>query len=131
MRRVLVYSPDLMFYSQVKGTAEMLGWKTERLSGPTFPADGISGDVIVVDVMRDLDKAWAFMDAVRPQCPWLVLACYQHVHTEVAEEALKRGATESVRRGAFLSRLVQRLDGKAPPTGTPFVGEPPKPANAD
>jgi hypothetical protein len=114
-----------MFYSQVKGTAEMCGWKAERLAVGAFPADGIRGDVVVIDAMRDLEKAWAVLDAVKPETPWLVLVCHQHVYAEVAEEALRRGATEAVRRGAFLSRLAQRLGAK-PPVGAPFVGEPPK-----
>lgn len=126
MRRVLVYTPDLMFFSQVKGTAQQYGWSAERLWEAQLPPGGVSGDVVVVDLMRELDKGWAILDRIRPECPWLVLGCYQHVHTEVADEALRRGATEAVRRGAFLSRLAQRLGGNPPPEGTPFVGEPPK-----
>src|SRR6185503_52840 len=98
MRRVLVYSPDLMFFSQIKGSVEPLGWKAERIADDRLPPDGVSGDAIVVDCNRDLPRAYAVLDKLRPECPWLVVACYQHQHTEVAEEAIRRGATEAVRR---------------------------------
>lgn len=125
MRRVLVYSPDLMFFSQIKGSVEPLGWTAQRIPDDALPPDGISGDTIVVDCNRDLPRAYRVLDKVRPECPWLVLACYQHLHAEVAEEAVRRGATEAVRRGAILSRLVARLSEPAPsPSPAIYGGDP-------
>ena len=126
MRRVLVFTPDLMFYSQTKGTAHACGWTALHLREPRLPTDGVSGDCLVVDATRNLEAAWAILDAAREDCPWLVLVCHQHKTMEVAEEALRRGATEAVRRGALLTRLAERLGGK-PPSGQPlFVGKPPE-----
>src|SRR5688572_28398982 len=122
-----MYSPDLLFLSQVRGTAESCGWRAQTIIGAQLPPDGVDGDIIVVDCTRDLPRAWAVLEAVKPACPWLVLAAHQHVHVDVGEEALRRGATEVVRRGAILSRLAQYL-GRTDAPGGPFVGEPPKPA---
>lgn len=131
MRRVLVYSPDLMFFSQIKGSVEPLGWTARRIPDEALPADGVDGDAVVVDCNRDLPRAYRVLDMMRTACPWLVLACYQHQHTEVAEEAIRRGATEAVRRGAILSRLVARLSGPSPAgPGTIYGGEPIDPPSA-
>ena len=124
MRRVLVYSPDLLFFSQVRGTAQAAGWAALSLHDAKLPPDGVDGDVVIVDATRELEKAWAVLEAVKPACPWLVLVAHQHLHPEVGEEALHRGATEAVRRGAILSRLAQRI-GAPTGTGAPFVGAPP------
>lgn len=124
MHRVLVHTPDLLFYSQVRGTALAAGWAVEQIHLGRLPDDGVDGDTIVVDCTRDLPKAWALLETLRSHRPWLVLVAHQHLHPEVGEEALHRGATEAVRRGAILSRLAQRIGG---PTeeGAPFTGKPP------
>ncbi|HLE47052.1 MAG TPA: hypothetical protein VI818_02050, partial [Candidatus Thermoplasmatota archaeon] len=111
MRRVLVYTPDLLFYSQVRGASEAQGWTAQHLKSKSLPADGVGGDALVIDATRDLDAAWAVLEAAKVACPWLVLVCHQHKTMEVAEEALRRGATEAVRRGALLGRLAERLGG--------------------
>lgn len=128
MRRVLVYTPDLMFFSQVKGLVETAGWKAQQVKDASLPADGVDGDCLVIDANRDLPRAYAVLDAARPARPWLVMFCHPHQAPETGEEALRRGATEAVRRGALLSRLAQRLGA----TGSPnlFVGEPDKKPNA-
>jgi hypothetical protein len=124
VRRVLIHTPDLLFFSQVKGTATSAGWSVVHLQAGKLPADGVDGDAVIVDATRDLPKAWAILDALRPLCPWLVLVAHQHLHPEVGEEALHRGATEAVRRGAILSRLAQRI-GAPEPDQQPFTGKPP------
>ncbi|MBI2076785.1 MAG: hypothetical protein HYT80_00225 [Euryarchaeota archaeon] len=124
MRRVLVYTPDLLFYSQVKGTSEAQGWTAQHLRARALPAEGVDGDALVIDATRDLDGAWAVLEAAKEACPWLILVCHQHKTMEVAEEALRRGATEAVRRGALLARLSERLGAK-PPGVMPFTGKPP------
>ncbi|HEX9816688.1 MAG TPA: hypothetical protein VGB18_06890 [Candidatus Thermoplasmatota archaeon] len=124
MRRVLVHSPDLLFYSQVKGTALAAGWAVAQIHLGRLPDDGVDGDAVIIDATRDLPKAWAFLDSLRSHRPWLVLVAHQHLHPEVGEEALHRGATEAVRRGAILSRLAQRIGGPSP-DDAPFTGKPP------
>ena len=124
MRRVLVYTPDLLFYSQVKGTTEAQGWTAQHLRTKTLPLDGVDGDAVVIDATRDLDSAWAVLEAAKQACPWLVIVCHQHKTMEVAEEAVRRGATEAVRRGALLARLAERLGAKTP-NAAPFTGSPP------
>jgi hypothetical protein len=124
--RVLVYTPDLIFFSQIKGVVEPLGWTAQKMSGALLPAEGVHDAAIVVDCNRDLETAYRALDAARNGRPRLVLACYQHKHTEVAEEAIRRGATEAVRRGAILSRLVARLGDAEAGGSTPKIygGEP-------
>jgi hypothetical protein len=124
VRRVLIHTPDLLFFSQVRGTALAAGWTVQQIQNGNLPDDGVDGDAVIVDATRDLPKAWALLDALRSQCPWLVLVAHQHLHPEVGEEALHRGATEAVRRGAILSRLAQRI-GAPDPDATPFTGKPP------
>lgn len=123
MRRVLVYSPDLMFFSQVKGTARACGWSAESLKGTEPGAGELAGDAVVIDANRELPAAWAVLEQVKVGNPAFVLVCHQHKQMEVAQEALRRGATEAVRRGALLTRLAERL-GEPAGGAAPFVGEP-------
>lgn len=124
MHRVLVHTPDLLFYSQVKGVADAARWSCHHL-GEGFPEDGVDGDTVVIDATRDLDSAWRRLEAAREAGPGLVMVCHQHKHMEVGEEALRRGATEAVRRGAFLQRLGIRLGIGSLTDKAPFVGKPP------
>lgn len=125
MRRVLVYTPDLLFFSQVQGTAKACGWSAVHFRTPEeLPPEDVSGDALVVDATRNLAEAWKVLEAAKKARPGLVLVCHQHLHPEVAEEATRRGATEAVRRGALLARLATRL-GAEGAAKAPFVGPPP------
>lgn len=108
----MLVTSDLLWASQVQGVAAKAGWPVLRLEGapPALPPDGVRGDVLVLDLARESERALSVLDAcLGPQCPWEVLACYPHVDVGVRQEAMRRGVTHAWPRSQFLARLAESL----------------------
>lgn len=122
MKRVLVATPDLLWRSQVEGVAARAGWTALALAGdaPRLPPGDLRGDILVLDLTRSPESAWALLQEVKDgRCPWDVLACFAHVDPQIRDEALRRGVRQAWPRSVFLQRLAEALARSPPNMGHP------------